>query len=51
MRLAPPSCPPLIWSAQFGHSADSVLLVLASFPYVEEDYIREYEDFLMLAAR
>lgn len=42
--------PPLIWSTQFQHSADSVLLVLASFPYEEEDYIREYADFLRLAA-
>jgi UDP-2-acetamido-3-amino-2,3-dideoxy-glucuronate N-acetyltransferase len=43
--------PPLIWSTLLRHSADSVLLVLASLPYDEADYIREYEDFLIHAAR
>ena len=40
--------PPLIWSTLRLHSADSVLLVLASVPYEEEDYIHDYADFLTL---
>lgn len=38
--------PAMVWGTQFGHSADAVLLVLASLPYDSEDYIREYEQFL-----
>ena len=34
------------WGEQFGHSPDSILLVLASLPYDNADYIRSYEDFL-----
>jgi acetyltransferase-like isoleucine patch superfamily enzyme/dTDP-4-dehydrorhamnose 3,5-epimerase-like enzyme len=34
--------PPLVWATQFKHSADAVLLVLASHPYSAGDYIRDY---------
>ena len=34
------------WGEQFGHSPDSILLVLASLPYDNADYIRTYEEFL-----
>ena len=35
----------LIWREMFDFSDDCVLLVLASEPYNEEDYIRDYEEF------
>jgi UDP-2-acetamido-3-amino-2,3-dideoxy-glucuronate N-acetyltransferase len=38
--------PPLTWWVQYKHSADCVLLVLASAPYDEADYIRDYDSFL-----
>ena len=34
------------WGEQFGHSPDSILLVLASLPYDSADYIRDYGEFL-----
>lgn len=34
------------WGEQFGHSPDSILLVLASLPYDNADYIRDYNGFL-----
>ena len=34
------------WGEQFGHSSDSILLVLASLPYDNADYIRTYDEFL-----
>lgn len=40
--------PPMIWASEFQHSADSVLMVLASHPYAAEDYIRDYAEFLKL---
>lgn len=40
--------PPLVWASQFRYSADAVLLVLASHEYDDEDYIRNYDDFLDL---
>ena len=36
----------LIWREMFNFSSDCVLMVLASEPYDEKDYIRNYEDFL-----
>ena len=33
------------WGEQYGHSPDSILLVLASLPYDNADYIRDYEEF------
>jgi dTDP-4-dehydrorhamnose 3,5-epimerase-like enzyme len=41
----------MIWREMRDFSPDSVLLVLASRPYDEADYIRSYEDFLALARR
>ncbi len=34
------------WAVMYKHTPDSVLLVLASLPYDEADYIRDYEEFL-----
>ena len=34
------------WGEQFGHSPDCLLLVLASLPYDDADYIRSYDEFL-----
>ncbi|MDD4818218.1 MAG: WxcM-like domain-containing protein [Victivallaceae bacterium] len=34
------------WGVQYKHTADCVLLVLASRKYEADDYIRDYEDFL-----
>jgi len=34
------------WGVQSGHSQDNILLVLASLPYDNEDYIRDYDAFL-----
>lgn len=38
--------PPGIWAAEQAFSSGSVCLVLASSPYLEEDYIRNYSEFL-----
>ena len=38
--------PPGIWAAEQGFSSGSICLVLASEGYAEDDYIRNYEDFL-----
>jgi UDP-2-acetamido-3-amino-2,3-dideoxy-glucuronate N-acetyltransferase len=40
--------PPMVWSTQYRYTSDAVLQVLASHPYDSEDYIRSYDDFLML---
>lgn len=37
--------PPMVWAQEHLHSADSVLLVLASRPYEADDYIRDYREF------
>lgn len=37
--------PNMIWRELDNFSSGSVCLVLASEPYVEEDYLRDYEDF------
>ena len=34
------------WGEQSGHSADNILLVLASLPYDNADYIRSYDEFI-----
>ena len=39
--------PPGIWAAQQGFSSGSICLVLASEEFKEEDYIRNYDDYLM----
>jgi acetyltransferase-like isoleucine patch superfamily enzyme len=38
--------PPMVWCAQFKHTADAMMLVLASHAYDADDYIRDYQDFL-----
>jgi len=38
--------PPLIWRELEDFSSGSVCLVLASTPYDEQDYYRDYEEFL-----
>lgn len=38
--------PPGVWASEKGFSSGSVCLVLASHNYEENDYIRNYEDFL-----
>lgn len=42
---------PLMWHTMKWNKSDSVLLVLASDHYREDDYIRSYEDFLSIAAK
>jgi len=41
--------PPMVWALQYKHSADAVLLVLASDYYDPDDYIRDYAEFLKIA--
>ena len=43
--------PPLIWSTQHRFSNGAVLLALANEQYRPDDYIRDYDEFLALAAR
>lgn len=38
--------PPGIWASEQGFSSGSICLVLASHGYSEEDYIRNYDDFM-----
>lgn len=42
--------PKMTWGTQYRYSQDATLLVLASLPYDTEDYIRDYEEFLLEAA-
>ncbi len=42
--------PPMVYGTQYRYSPDAVLLVLASHLYDPADYIRDYDDFLRLAA-
>ena len=43
--------PPMVWGIQYRYSADAVLLVFASHAYDAADYIRDYDDYLTLAAQ
>lgn len=43
--------PPMVWGIQHRHSADAVLLVLASQRYDPADYIRDYSEFLSLCSQ
>ena len=38
--------PPGVWASEQGFSSGSICLVLASHPYDESDYIRDYEKYL-----
>ena len=40
--------PPYIWAAEKGFSSGAICLVLASEIYLEEEYIRNYQDFLQI---
>jgi len=41
--------PSMVWGSQYNYSPDAILLVFASHEYDAEDYIRNYDDFLILA--
>lgn len=41
--------PPMVWRELDNFSSGSVCLVLASTPYSEEDYFRQYEEFVAAA--
>jgi UDP-2-acetamido-3-amino-2,3-dideoxy-glucuronate N-acetyltransferase len=41
--------PPMIWSVQYRYSADARMLVFASERYDALDYIRDYDEFLILS--
>jgi dTDP-4-dehydrorhamnose 3,5-epimerase-like enzyme len=43
--------PPLIWSTQFSYSEGAVCLALASELYSEDEYIRNFEDFLAIRSK
>lgn len=42
--------PPMTWSMQYHYSSDAVLLVFASDIYLADDYIRDYDEFLLLSS-
>lgn len=39
--------PPMIWATEYKYSHDAILVVLASDVYNAEDYIRDYDQFLL----
>lgn len=41
--------PPMTWRDLDGFSREAICLVLASEPYEEADYIRDYEEFVKLS--
>lgn len=41
--------PPMTWGIQYKYSRDAMLLVFASHYYDPNDYIRDYDEFLVLA--
>lgn len=40
--------PPMIWTVQYGYSADAVLLAIVSHEYDAADYIRDYDEYRSL---
>jgi hypothetical protein len=40
----------MMWGTQYNYSPDAVLLVFASHEYDARDYIRDYDEFLLLAS-
>lgn len=38
--------PPMIWAEVVGFSSGAVSLVMASMPYEESDYLRDYDDYI-----
>lgn len=43
--------PAMTWGTQYRYTSDALLLVLASHPYDDSDYIRDYAEFLELSAQ
>ncbi len=43
--------PPMTWTVQYRFSSDALVLVLASAPYDQADYIRDYAEFLAMVNR
>lgn len=43
--------PPMVWATQYKYSPDAVLLVLADDVYKADDYIRDYDEYLVLKGR
>lgn len=43
--------PPMTWGTQYQYSPDAVLLVFASEPYDNEEYVRDYDEFLRMARK
>lgn len=41
--------PPMVWGIQYKYSSDAMLLVFASHYYDADDYIRDYDEFLVLS--
>ena len=38
--------PPMVWTVLYRHSEDALVMVLASEPYEDADYIRDYDEFV-----
>lgn len=43
--------PPMVWGVQYKYSPDAVLLVLASDVYDQDDYIRDYDQFISMVKK
>jgi hypothetical protein len=43
--------PAMIWGTQYRYSPDAVLAVYASRPYENDDYLRDYSEFLKLVQK
>jgi dTDP-4-dehydrorhamnose 3,5-epimerase-like enzyme len=43
--------PKLVWKEMYDFTEDSVLLVLSNYKYNPEEYIRNYDDYLLIARR
>jgi UDP-2-acetamido-3-amino-2,3-dideoxy-glucuronate N-acetyltransferase len=39
--------PPMVWGIQYRHTRDAMLLVFASHTYNPDDYIRDYDEFIL----
>jgi UDP-2-acetamido-3-amino-2,3-dideoxy-glucuronate N-acetyltransferase len=42
---------PMVWTVQYQYSADAILLVLASDVYDADDYIRDYDEYVVIRQR
>jgi UDP-2-acetamido-3-amino-2,3-dideoxy-glucuronate N-acetyltransferase len=43
--------PPMVWGIQYKYTSDALLLVLASDIYKADDYIRDYDEFMILTKK